>query len=51
VGEGTLVEVGVSVHGALGAEGFVAGKALLAVAATVMLVAPADRITFAEGLD
>ena len=44
-GEGALVQVGVSVHGALGAEGLNATEALLAVAAAIVLVAPADSVT------
>lgn len=51
VGEGALVEVGRAVHGALRAEGFVAGHALLAVTARVVLIAPSNGITLAEGLD
>jgi hypothetical protein len=43
-----LVEVGHAVHLTLGAEGLVAAKALLAVAARVVLVTPANAVTLLE---
>lgn len=50
-GERTLVEVGVAVHGAARAVNILAGQALLAVAALVVLVAPADAVANLQGLD
>ena len=49
--EGALVEIGSSIHGALAAECFVAGQALLAVSTGTVLVAPAHGITFPVALD
>jgi hypothetical protein len=49
--ERALVEVVVAVHAALGAERFMAGKAVLAFHAAGVLVAPADAVAFDEGFD
>lgn len=50
-GEGPLVEVGHAVHLALGAVGFLALQALLAVTAAIVLVTPADSVTLLHVLD
>lgn len=50
-GKGALVGVGVAVHLAFGAKGLVAGQTLLAVTTAVVLITPADNITFSDVLD
>lgn len=49
--EGSLVEIVGAVEGALGTKGLAAGKTLLAVQASVVLVTPADSVTLLNGLD
>jgi hypothetical protein len=51
VAHGSLIKIGVAVHGALRAQGLATSQARLAVEASIVLVTPANRLALLELLD